>query len=142
MIRDTVTAWPLYWPPGWTRTQYPERSRFGGCTVYGSVQGILAELGRMGVDEIVISTNQRLKPNGTPYSTGPKILDHGAAVWFTQSGEERVLACDRWSALADNLHAIELHIGAIRGQARWGVGSAQQAFAGFVALPEASGGEA
>ena len=50
MIRDTVTAWPLYWPPGWPRTKYPERSRFGGCTVYGSVQGIIAELGRMGVE--------------------------------------------------------------------------------------------
>lgn len=142
MIRETVTAWPLSWPEGWARTARRSRSRFGDTTVYGSVQGILVELGRMGVDRarVVVSTNHRLKPNGTPYSNQRRVEDPGAAVWFELDGAERVLACDRWDLLADSLHAIELHVGAIRGQERWGVGSSAQAFAGFVALPAQAGG--
>ena len=142
MIRETVTASPLSWPAGWARTARPSRARFTRSTVYGATQGILVELGRMGIDRrrIVISTNHRLKPDGTPYANQRRVDDPGAAVWFELAGAERVLACDRWDLLGDNLLAIELHVGAIRGQDRWGVGSAAQAFAGFVALPEQAGG--
>lgn len=143
MIRETVTSFPLYWPPGWERTKRPTRAPFRNATVYGTTQGILREFELMGVPrfQVVISTNQRLKPDGMPYSNQRRLDDHGAAVWFVLDGEERVLACDRWDLLADNLRAIEKHIEAIRGQERWGVGTARQAFGGFVALPEAASGE-
>jgi hypothetical protein len=50
-----------------------------------------------------------------------------------------VLACDKWNRPEDNLWAIAKHIDALRGQARWGVGSVEQAFAGYAALPHRSG---
>lgn len=143
MIRETVTASPLYWPPGWERTKSPKSSPFYNQTVYKASQGILHQLALMGVERhrVVVSTNLRTKPDGTPYSGKQRIDDHGASVWFSIDGAERVLACDRWQHVADNLRAIEKHIEAIRGMERWGVGSAAQAFAGFVALPEQAGGE-
>lgn len=143
MIRETVTAWPLYWPPGWERTKSPRQGPFYNQTVYKASQGILYQLSLMGVARhgVVLSTNLKLKADGTPYSGRQSIADHGASVWFSLDGQERVLACDRWAHVADNLRAIEKHIEAIRGMERWGVGSAAQAFAGFVALPETSGGE-
>jgi hypothetical protein len=45
--------------------------------------------------------------------------------------EPHALACDRWDRVGDNLRAIGLHIDAIRGMDRWGVGSIAQAFAGY-----------
>ena len=43
-------------------------------------------------------------------------------------------------AIEHNLRAIHKHIDAVRAQARWGVGSLAQAFAGFAALPEQASG--
>jgi len=144
MIRDTVTAWPLYWPTGWPRsTAHGSAYNFRPTTLFHQVQAVLDELRRLGVSEedIVVSTNLRTRPDGIPYSKQPKADDPGVAVWFSLDGVERVLACDRWSKVEHNMRAIALHIGAIRGQERWGVGSAAQAFAGFVALPEEAGGD-
>jgi hypothetical protein len=57
------------------------------------------------------------------------------AIYFRLKGEPRVLACDKWNRVAHNLYAISKHIDAIRGQVRWGVGSLEQAFGGYRALP-------
>ena len=43
--------------------------------------------------------------------------------------------------MQENLRAIVMHIGAMRGMERWGVGTAKQAFAGYKALPAAAGEE-
>src|SRR6185369_17936789 len=51
--------------------------------------------------------------------------------YFVLKSEPHALACDRWDRVADNLRAIALHIAAIRGMDRWGVGSLAQAFAGY-----------
>lgn len=145
MIREAATAWPLYWPPGWERTVRPTRARFGPTTVYRESQRVLAEVSRaggaIGRRLSIVSTNMRLKQDGTPYSGQRQPDDRGVSLWFDLAGEERVLACDRWDRVEDNLHAIALHLAAIRALDRWGVGSAAQAFAGFVALPEEAGGE-
>ena len=42
MIREAVTASPLYWPPGWERAKRPTHSRFGDTTIYREMR----ELGR------------------------------------------------------------------------------------------------
>jgi hypothetical protein len=49
--------------------------------------------------------------------------------------QPRVLACDKWNSAADNMAAIAAHIEAIRAQERYGVGTLDQAFAGYAALP-------
>lgn len=136
-IREAVTNNPLYWPEGWKRTERTQRSRFGNCTVASECREVLNELGRMNVPDynVIISTNLRTRLDGLPYSNQPRIDDPGVAVWFSLNGEERVLACDRWDTIAGNLRAIAKHIGALRGQDRWGVGSLEQAFRGYAALP-------
>jgi hypothetical protein len=50
------------------------------------------------------------------------------------------LACDKWTRAADNIAAVAGHIEAIRAQDRYGVGTLEQAFAGYTALPAKAGG--
>jgi hypothetical protein len=60
------------------------------------------------------------------------------AVYFTFRGKSVTLACDKWHCVADNIWAIAKHVEALRGQERWGVGSLEQAFRGYMAIPERS----
>ena len=53
-----------------------------------------------------------------------------------QRGELRVLACDKYVKMADNLHAICLTLEAMRALERWGAYTAEQAAEGArLALP-------
>lgn len=146
--RTSAQAYPLDWPDGWKRTK-PENQRpspFGGSymqrknlTVYSAAQDVLRELGRLGARLPVISSNLRVKGDGVPYSGQRNPYDAGVAVYFRLAGEPRVLACDRWALVQENMRAIAKHIEALRGMERWGVGSIEQAFRGFTGLPETAG---
>jgi hypothetical protein len=89
----------------------------------------------------VISSNLPCRDDGQPYSTASDILhDPGAAVyWYEPTSQlRRCIACDLWDRVRDNLHAIDLSLGAIRGISRWGASEmVQRAFVGFTALPPA-----
>lgn len=141
---EVIAAWPLSWPTGTPRTPWTRQRRapFAPTTVYHEAQRVLEELRKLGVpsSDVVVSTSLKVRPDGIPYSKQPKTDDPGAAVWFQLKGERRVLACDLWTKTEHNLHAVALHVAAIRGQQRWGVGTVEQAFAGFVALPEEATG--
>jgi hypothetical protein len=147
-------SFPLSWPISWPRCRNPERAKFGaskwvanannpsgGWYARGSLTlaqartRLLEELGRLGAGAVVFSTNIRTRSDGLPYSNAAEPADHGVAVYFRLKGEPRVLACDKWDRVADNLAALAKHIEAIRGQVRWGVGSLEQAFSGYRALP-------
>ncbi len=147
-------AYPLSWPISWPRCRNPTRAKFGATrevqsahspgvswkqrkplTVAESRTRLLDELDRLGARQVVISTNMRARADGLPYSTAAEPKDGGVAVYFRLKGEPRVLACDRWDRVADNLAALAKHIEAVRGQVRWGVGSLEQAFGGYRALP-------
>jgi hypothetical protein len=135
-------AHPLSWPLGWKRTKFRTHSRFGKWnappTVAKGRDAIIAELRRMGVPDfhVVISTNIPLRRDGLPYSNQKEPDDTGSAVYFKLDGKDCVLACDKWNTVGDNLWAIAKHIEALRGQERWGVGTIEQAFAGYARLPE------
>jgi len=142
-----ATAFPLYWPAGWARSKARRPARFGDTNVYRETQNVRAELGRMNARGVVISTNLQLKADGVPYANQRMPADPGVSVWFKLRKQElewveHALACDRWDRAEHNLRAIAKHIEALRGQSRWGVGNALQAFAGYVALPEKAGGRA
>ena len=81
-----------------------------------------------------ISTNLELRKDGLPYSSRRSPDDKGVAVYFQMDGQPYCFCCDRWQNMAHNLRAIVLHIGAMRGQNRWGVGTKAEAFAGYLAL--------
>lgn len=141
MIRQAATASPLYWPPGWPRTESPTYSRFGPTTIAKEARLLRWELERLGAFDWILSTNLDLNMDGTPRGNQRQPDDQGVSVWFELDGEERVLACDRWDKVEHNIRAIMKHIESIRAQERWGVGSMAQAFAGFAALPEQAGGK-
>ncbi|MCR4374208.1 MAG: J domain-containing protein [Acidobacteria bacterium] len=152
--------YPLSWPAGWTRTNAGDRQRASFQThkttlerrqdgsvakrsstndvsVSDALKRLLGELRRLGVEDgdCIISTNMPTRLDGLPYSTAKEPTDPGAAVYFRLKGQDRVLACDAWSRVAGNLAAIAQHIDAVRRIDRYGVGTLEQAFAGYAALP-------
>lgn len=153
MSAEDIEAYPLSWPAGWPRTPTDKiaRARFGvsvektnssgmkwrqrgEVTNYVGRSRLFAELARLGATDVVLSTNVPSRKDGLPYSNAREPADHGVAVYFRIRGEPRVLACDRWDRVADNMAALAAHVEAIRGQLRWGVGSLEQAFGGYRAL--------
>jgi hypothetical protein len=127
-------SYPLAWPVGWPRTPRARRASFGAWSLYKARSALQHELRLLGATSVVLSSNLPLRQDGLPYSSAREPSDHGAAVYFRIKGEPRVLACDRWDLVAHNFRALALHVGAIRGQLRWGVGSLEQAFGGYKAL--------
>jgi hypothetical protein len=113
----------------WTVTEY----------VLGEYE-LFHELRLLGATEVILSTNIELTQKGLPYSNRRQPDDPGVAVFFKLKKQSLALACDKWDRVADNVWAIALHINAIRGQSRWGVGTIEQAFMGYAALPAATMG--
>src|ERR1035441_10176563 len=125
-------AFPLQWPTGRPRTQYPARSRFD-TSQERAQRTIVEEVRRMGGSQLVISTNIELRRDGMPYANRREPSDKGVAVYFDYKKRPMCFACDRWDRIGDILYAIAKTIEALRGIERWGSGSmVEQAFTGFV----------
>ena len=134
---------PLYWPAGRPRSRFRSTPQFGTgfsqrrreFTVGDALSALQGELDRLGATDIVLSSNLDLRLDGLPRSGQANPTDPGAALYFKLKGRDTVLACDRWAKVQDNIFAIAKHIEALRGMDRWGVGTLEQAFAGYQALP-------
>jgi hypothetical protein len=156
---DGVTRYPLSWPAGWKRTTSRQHGKFNrketdhhrrpdgstytrqitrDLTVANAVARLQAELDRLGASDAVISTNLRLRLDGLPRSDQGDPGDPGVALYFRLKKQDRCLACDRYWRVADNIAAIAAHIEALRAIERYGVGTLDQAFAGYAALPPAA----
>lgn len=135
------TQYPLAWPLGWPRTTLRHQARFSSngdrLTISDGLRRLNGELSRLGVYRlsVVISSNLVLGQRGMPLANQAEPRDPGVAVYFNLKGKDRVLACDRWQRVSENLAAIAAHIDAIRRVDRYGVGTMDQAFAGYTALP-------
>lgn len=128
--------YPLKWPQGWKRESFRRWSKFSHTISLADARdGLLKELRALGAENVAISTNLELRLDGLPRGGQAQPTDPGVAVYFTLKKQRTVLACDKWSRIQCNMRAIEKHIEALRGQDRWGVGSIEQAFAGYQALP-------
>lgn len=146
------TAFPLSWPEGWPRTERHKiresnfkRSHQFAARLHSMDEvrrEVANEVERLGARDAILSTNVKLRLDGLPYSNQAQPNDRGAAVYFTIKGKPVSLACDRWNRVEDNIWAIVKHIESLRGQDRWGVGNIEQAFRGYMALPERAGGSA
>ena len=154
----SISAFPLSWPDGWSRTDYFKRThgRFSKgvsraesglswktkreLTVHEAVRRVRESLERMGADdqEIIVSTNVQTRLDGFPRSGAREPDDGGAAVYWRTgpNAPTRCMAIDRYLRVADNLAAIAATLEAMRAIDRHG-GAAilDRAFAGFVALP-------
>ncbi len=131
------SPFPLNWPAGWKRATFrrasPFRTKAGRdrLQIREALRRLLPELDRLDARDVIVSCNVR--PH--LYDQAGAISDPGVAVFFFLAGDPKVLACDKWDRVADNIAAIAAHVEALRGQERWGVGSLAQAFAGYKALP-------
>lgn len=140
---QSIPRFPLEWPAGWRRTpaHHRERAAFstkrlvdGRLSVTLATDRLQSQLDLLGARGATLSTNVTLTLRGVPRSDDePK--DPGASVWFVFKGKATVLACDKWNRVADNIAALAAHIDAIRRVDRYGVGSIEQALAGYKALP-------
>lgn len=143
---ETPQRHPLFWPSGWPKTPGYARknAQFGIVQSSGSkkrlnpgeaMDRLERELDALGAKDIVLSTNLELNLRGQPRGNQGEPSDPGAALFFVYKGKNVALACDRWDRVADNIAALAKHIEAMRGMDRWGVGTVEQLFTGYVALP-------
>lgn len=139
---EAVSRFPLAWPMGWPRHKGARlRAPFstkkigdGRLSVQLATARLEQQLDAMGARNAILSTNVSLRLDGRPRSD-EEPRDPGAAVYFSFKGKATVLACDRFNRVADNIAAIAGHIEALRRCDRYGVGSMEQALAGYKALP-------
>lgn len=133
----SITRYPLSWPAGWKRTPRAKirRSLFKIKSIARAVAELNRELGRLGAQNVIISTNLTLRNDGLPRADQRMPDDRGVAVYFLLAKQPRVLACDAWLTIEENLWSIAKHVEAIRAQERYQVGTLEQAFRGYDALP-------
>jgi hypothetical protein len=157
----TIPAYPLQWPTGWKRTtpglrttarfvkkerQYNNVSnsswmRSRELSIADGVERVRAELQRMGIhaDDLVISSNLELRLDGFPKSSQREPVDPGIAVYWTDCGDTRCMAIDRYDRVADNLAAVAATLDAMRAIERHGGAEIlNRAFTGFTALPSSA----
>lgn len=138
---DTVNRWPLEWPLGWPRKKSYQRRNgqfrqaHRPITMEGACRRLQEQLDKLQVTQATLSTNATLTLTGRPRGNDGQLADPGAAVYFTFKKKPTVLACDTYHALADNIAALAAHLEALRAIERYGVGTIEQALAGYKALP-------
>lgn len=165
-MTDAIQAYPLQWPAGWRRTgaHLRERSKFGksvpqyrtkyvngvasgterahdrkeSLTIAEATIRVLEQLQRMGVrsEDIVISTNLRLRRDGMPASGQAQPNDPGVAAYWRRGGDARCMGVDMYDRVQDNMAAIAATLEAMRAIERHGGATIlDRAFQGFTALP-------
>ncbi len=156
MKRESVTAHPLCWPDGWSRTpghgrqsdsvfstrNYGGTGGFNALTFDRARRGLVEELERLKAVGVVLSSNVPLRIDGSPHGgAGERRYDDpGIAVYFSYKGKPMVMAADRYYTTAGNMRSLALAIEAMRTLERHGGGvMMERAFAGFTALPPPAG---
>lgn len=150
-MTDSISRFPLQWPIGWKRTLASQRQRGNfskrttgayrnqaDVTISDAIMRLLKELERFGIPEynIVVSTNVALRLDGLPRSGQAEPSDPGAAVYWRDAGQDRCMAIDRYSKVAQNIAALAATIDAMRAIERHGGATVlDRAFTGFTALP-------
>lgn len=140
---DAITAFPLCWPSGWERTKHRASSPYK-VTTDAAIEGLLASIRTMGGRDIIVSSNVPVRRDGTMYRgdhSEQRIADPGVAVYWTARGPKgepvpRVIPCDHWYTVRENVRALGMAVDYIRGLKRCGAGQIQdRAFEGFARLP-------
>lgn len=142
-----IDAFPLQWPAGWKRTD-PGRRKHGAYKVdfVKARDELVREARLLGSrpENVVISSSMQLRRDGIPYAHQREPDDPGVAVYWakrTWSGgkehvQQRVIACDAWRTVRENMRAIGLAIASLRQLERTGASEIlDRAFTGFSALP-------
>lgn len=137
---DKIQGYPLFWPEGWPRTHYGRRVPSNYKVSFIKARDdLLRELSIAGARHVIVSTNIPLRRDGLPLAGQRAPEDPGVAVYWTdRKGAARVIACDVWQTVRENLRAVGLAYASIRQIERSGSTELlERAFAGFARLPAA-----
>lgn len=133
-----IEACPLTWPEGWPRLPDHKRasSRYE-VTFLKARDHLVRQIELAGGRDIVVSTNVPLRRDGLPLANMSEPKDPGvAAYWTDRKKKPRVVACDHWRKVRDNLRAVGLTVEALRSIERAGATELlERAYSGFAALP-------
>lgn len=133
---DSATAYPLSWPVGRRRTECRRGSPFRNWNLGRVRDDLVSELRKMSAEDVVISTDLRLRHDGLPRASQRKPDDPGVAVYFRKNQKPYVIACDQYTTIEANIRALVVTIEAMRKIERHGSTElAEQALGGFRALP-------
>ena len=136
-----IDAFPLQWPAHVART--PDYNRTWGSfqvTPGKAMADLVAEVGRSGGADLIISTNIPTRRDGLPYANAKEPGDPGVAVYFKRKKQTICIPCDSFDRVWKNIRAIGLSIKDMRGpESRGCAAITDQAFTGFMALPAPSG---
>jgi hypothetical protein len=148
-----IDAYPLAWPVGWKRTPALSRRRSGYRVDFSKARDeLVREVNLLGAqrEDIVISSNMMLRRDGFPLASQREPEDPGIAIYWAvrkwnggaNHVQQRVIACDVWRTIRENLRAIGLAVGALRMLERTGASEIlERAYTGFAALPPAASSE-
>jgi hypothetical protein len=142
-----VDAHPLSWPAGWRRTDPSLRKSSPYKVSFARARNdVVYSLKLMGVPDynVIISSNVPLRRDGLPLANMREPDDPGVAVYWSRPQAEvnRVIACDKWKTVRENLRAVGLALEALRMLERTGSSEIlNRAFTGFAALPPAGAAE-
>lgn len=142
-----IDAYPLQWPAGWTRTESHKRKAGNYRVDFVKARDELVREARLlgsRPEDVVISSSMALRRDGIPYAHQREPDDPGVAVYWAKRSwsngrevfQQRVIACDTWRTVRENMRAIGLAISSLRQLERTGASEIlDRAFTGFTALP-------
>lgn len=142
-----IDAYPCRWPDGWSQTpDYKRQSSRYQLDFVRARDDISRQLKLLGAHEIVLTTNIPLRRDGLPLAGQSEPRDPAVAVYWTErvwnpqrndyAYTQRVIACDHWQKVKENLRAVGVAIEALRALKRSGATQvSDRAFMGFNALP-------
>lgn len=141
-----MTRFPLAWPPGWRRimpglrVDAPFSQRKQPLSINAGTERVMKELYAMGIskDDVIISSNLKVRLDGLPISQQSQPADPGIAVYWKKPKDvqHKVMATDRYTKVADNLAAVAATLYAMRAIERHGGAVIlERAFTGFQCLP-------
>ncbi len=136
-----MESFPLYWPEGWTRTSpYNRKTNKQFIKNFAIARDqLLHEVSLLSGRNVILSTNIPLRNDGLPYANFREPNDPGVAIYFSYKDRPMCFACDKYSYVRENIRAVSLTIGALRGIERWGASDMmERAFRGFTAIPDKS----
>src|SRR4051812_15018969 len=104
--------YPLDWPENNPRSETRDDSKFK-TSFTNALNKVRRELRLLGAKYVMISCNLPPARDGWPDPRARlKGGDPGVAVYWILAGKTYVIACDAWSRVEDNLHAVGLTVGA------------------------------
>lgn len=150
-----ITNYPLCWPAHKPRTKSYERKwgRFKTkhnsnwskpITLHQAIIRVNEELNkftkvghteRVDMDNVIFSTDLKVRLDGKPRSGQPQPNDPGVAVYFTLDGDTKCIPIDVYISIEQNMAAVAAVLSALRSLERHDSGLMEAAFVGFDALP-------